>query len=148
MMLSAVERKNKRGREVFCDRRSGKRMRRKSFECSRILMEGENNMETVFTSANFDADVLGSEIPVVVDFFATWCGPCRMMAPVIEELAEEYDGKVKIGKLDVDENSDIAARYGVMSIPTIILFKDGEIFSKSVGLQDKEVLKNAIKEML
>ena len=81
-------------------------------------------METVFTSANFDADVLGSEIPVVVDFFATWCGPCRMMAPVIEELAEEYDGKVKIGKLDVDENSDIAARYGVMSIPTIILFKN------------------------
>ena len=148
MMLSAVERKNKRGREVFCDRRSGKRMRWKSFECSRILMEGENNMETVFTSANFDADVLGSEIPVVVDFFATWCGPCRMMAPVIEELAEEYDGKVKIGKLDVDENSDIAARYGVMSIPTIILFKDGEIFSKSVGLQDKEVLENAIKEML
>ena len=89
----------------------------------------ENNMETVFTSANFDADVLGSEIPVVVDFFATWCGPCRMMAPVIEELAEEYDGKVKIGKLDVDENSDIAARYGVMSIPTIILFKNGEVFS-------------------
>ena len=70
-------------------------------------MEGENNMETVFTSANFDADVLGSEIPVVVDFFATWCGPCRMMAPVIEELAEEYDGKVKIGKLDVDENSEL-----------------------------------------
>ena len=111
-------------------------------------MEGENNMETVFTSANFDADVLGSDIPVVVDFFATWCGPCRMMAPVIEELAEEYDGKVKIGKLDVDENSDVAARYGVMSIPTIILFKNGEIFSKSVGLQDKEVLENAIKEML
>ena len=108
-------------------------------------MEGENKMETVFTSANFDADVLGSEIPVVVDFFATWCGPCRMMAPVIEELAEEYDGKVKIGKLDVDENSDIAAR---LSIPTIILFKNGEVFSKSVGLQDKEVLENAIKEML
>ena len=102
-------------------------------------------MEAVFTSANFDADVLGSEIPVVVDSFATWCGPCRMMAPVIEELAEEYDGKVKIGKLDVDENSDIAAR---LSIPTIILFKNGEVFSKSVGLQDKEVLENAIKEML
>ena len=111
-------------------------------------MEGENNMETVFTSANFDADVLGSEIPVVVDFFATWCGPCRMMAPVIEELAEEYDGKVKIGKLDGDENSDIAARYGGMSIPTIILFKNGEVFSQSVGLKEKEVLENAIKEML
>ena len=83
-------------------------------------------------------DIIKGDKPVLVDFFATWCGPCRMMAPVIEELAEEYDGKVKIGKLDVDENSDIAARYGVMSIPTIILFKNGEVFSKSVGLQDKE----------
>ena len=105
-------------------------------------------MEAVFTSANFDTDVLGSDIPVVVDFFATWCGPCRMMAPAIAELAGEYAGKVKIGKLDVDENSDIAVRYGVMSVPTIILFKDGEIFSKSGGLQDKEVLENAIKELL
>ena len=98
--------------------------------------------------ANFLSEVIHSDKPVLMDFWAPWCGPCRMMAPVIEELAEEYDGKVKIGKLDVDENSDIAARYGVMSIPTIILFKDGEIFSKSVGLQDKEVLENAIKEML
>ena len=105
-------------------------------------------MEAVFTSANFDAEVLGSDIPVAVDFFATWCGPCKMLAPVIDELAEEYAGKVKIGKLDVDENSDIAVRYGVMSIPTIILFKNGEVISKSVGLQDKEVLENAIKKML
>ena len=100
------------------------------------------------TSESFDEEVLLSGKTVLVDFYADWCGPCRMMAPVIEELAEEYDGKVKIGKLDVDENSDIAARYGVMSIPTIILFKNGEVFSKSVGLQDKEVLENAIKEML
>ena len=100
-------------------------------------------MEAVFTSANFDVDVLGSDIPVVVDFFATWCGPCRMMAPVIEELAEEYDGKVKIGKLDVDENSDIAARYGVMSIPTIILFKDGEIQRDVVRNRDKKAGKPA-----
>lgn len=105
-------------------------------------------MEAVFTSANFDAEVLGSDLPVVVDFFATWCGPCRMMAPVIEELAETYAGRVKIGKIDVDQNSDIAVRYGVMSIPTIILFKNGEIVQKSVGLQEKEVLENAIKEML
>ena len=105
-------------------------------------------MSEMVTSSDFDEKVLKSDVPVLVDFFATWCGPCRMMAPAIAELAEEYAGKVKIGKLDVDENSDIAVRYGVMSVPTIILFKDGEIFSKSVGLQDKEVLENAIKEML
>lgn len=98
-------------------------------------------METVFTSANFDADVLGSEIPVVVDFFATWCGPCRMMAPVIEELAEEYDGKVKIGKLDVDENSDIAARYGVMSIPTIILLRTEKFFPRALDFRIKKFWK-------
>ena len=105
-------------------------------------------MDMKFTSANFDAEVLKSDMPVVVDFFATWCGPCKMMAPVIETLASEYDGKVKIGKLDVDENSDIAAKYGVMSIPTIILFKNGEAVKKTVGVQNKAVLENAIKELL
>ena len=105
-------------------------------------------MEMKLTSANFDAEVLKSDMPVVVDFFATWCGPCKMMAPVIETLASEYDGKVKIGKLDVDENSDIAAKYGVMSIPTIILFKNGEAVKKTVGVQNKAVLENAIKELL
>ena len=105
-------------------------------------------MEMKFTSANFDAEVLKSDMPVVVDFFATWCGPCKMMAPVIETLASEYDGKVKIGKLDVGENSDIAAKYGVMSIPTIILFKNGEAVKKTVGVQNKAVLENAIKELL
>ena len=104
-------------------------------------------MEVQITTENLEQYKSG-ELPLVVDLWATWCGPCRMIAPIVSKLAEEYDGKVKIGKLDVDENSDIAARYGVMSIPTIILFKDGEIFSKSVGLQDKEVLENAIKEML
>ncbi len=105
-------------------------------------------MEMKFTSANFDTEVLKSDIPVVVDFFATWCGPCKMMAPVIETLASEYAGKVKVGKLDVDENQDIAARYGVMSIPTILMFKNGQLVSKTVGVQNKAVLVNAINQMI
>lgn len=97
-------------------------------------------MEMKFTSENFDTEVLNSDKPVLVDFFATWCGPCKMMAPVVESLAKEYDGKVKVGKLDVDENEDIAARYGVMTIPTIILFKNGQILNKTVGVQSKNIL--------
>ena len=102
----------------------------------------------VFTSANFDAEVLGASMPVVVDFFATWCGPCKMMAPVMDQMVEEYGDKVKIGKLDVDESGDIAARYGVMNIPTIILFKNGEMVNKLVGLQNKNSMKKAIETLL
>lgn len=102
----------------------------------------------VFTSANFDAEVLGSSVPVVVDFFATWCGPCKMMAPVMDQMVEEYGDKVKIGKLDVDESGDIAARYGVMNIPTIILFKNGEAVSKLIGLQNKNSMKKAIETLI
>lgn len=105
-------------------------------------------MEMKFTSANFDTEVLAADRPAVVDFFATWCGPCKMMAPVIEALAAEYDGKVIVGKIDVDENPDIAARYGVMTIPTIILFKNGEIITKTIGVQSKDSLKAAIDNML
>ena len=135
-MLSAAERKNKRGREVFCDRRSGKRMRWKSFECSRILMEGENNMETVFTSANFDADVLGSEIPVVVDFFATWCGPCKVLSPTVEALGKELAGQVRVLKIDVDKNEALATQLRIQSVPTLIIFKKGEIVWRSSGVMD------------
>lgn len=105
-------------------------------------------MEMKFTSENFDAEVLNSDKLVLVDFFATWCGPCKMMAPVVEALAGEYDGKVKVGKLDVDEAGDIAARYGVMTIPTIILFKNGEIAYKTVGVQNKAVLTDALNAAL
>ena len=105
-------------------------------------------MEKVFTSANFDAEVLGSSMPVLVDFFATWCGPCKMMAPTIEKLAEEYEGKAVVGKLDVEESMDIAGRYGVMNIPTLIVFKNGEIVSKFVGLQNKNELKKALDAAL
>ncbi len=105
-------------------------------------------MEKIFTSANFDAEVLNASMPVLVDFFATWCGPCKMMAPAIEKLAEEYEGKAVVGKLDVDESMDIAGRYGIMNIPTLIIFKNGEIVSKFVGLQNKNELKKALDAVL
>ena len=105
-------------------------------------------MEMRFTSENFDAEVLNSDKPVLVDFFATWCGPCKMMAPVVESLAAEYDGRVKVGKLDVDESEDIAARYGVMTIPTIFLFKNGQILNKTVGVQSKDTLVKEIEAAL
>ncbi len=105
-------------------------------------------MEKIFTSANFDAEVLNSSMPVLVDFFAVWCGPCKMMAPAIEKLAEEYEGKAVVGKMDVDESMDIAGRYGIMNIPTLIIFKNGEIVSKFVGLQNKNELKKALDAAL
>ena len=83
-------------------------------------------MEYKFTDANFAAEVLQSDIPVLVDFYADWCGPCKMMAPIIKELAEAYAGKIKIGKLNVDENPNAAVQYKVMSIPTFLLFQNGE----------------------
>ena len=86
-----------------------------------------------FDGPGFEADVLGSPEPVVVDFYADWCGPCRMMTPVVEQLAAEFSGQVKIGKLDVDENQEIAIRYGVMGIPTLGLFRGGKMIDRMVG---------------
>ena len=94
-------------------------------------------MAKKFTSSNFNAEVLSSETPVLVDFWATWCGPCRMQGPIIDALAAEG---YNVGKLDVDENPDIARRYNVMSIPTLILFKNGEEVQRFVGVQTKEKL--------
>jgi len=89
---------------------------------------------------NFDAEVLKSDKPVLVDFYAEWCGPCKMMSPIIDELAKEYDGKIKIVKLNVDENQMTAGKYQVMSIPTLFIFKNGEIVEQMVGYQDKSAL--------
>ena len=100
------------------------------------------------TTANFEEEVLKSEIPVLVDFYADWCGPCQMMAPVIGQLAGEYEGRVKIGKLNVDENPDIAVQYKVMSIPTMIIFRNGEVFSKEVGASSKKEVEKAIGRAL
>jgi len=95
-------------------------------------------MEYKFTDQNFEEEVLKSELPVLVDFFAVWCGPCQMMAPVIEEMAKELEGKVKIGKMNVDESPQTAEKFGIMSIPTLILFKNGEPVKTLQGFRGKE----------
>jgi thioredoxin 1 len=96
------------------------------------------------TDATFDADVLKASGPVVVDFWAEWCGPCRMISPALEEISKSLDGKVKIVKLNVDENPGTASKYGIMSIPTLMLFKDGQLASRQVGAQPKAKLEQWI----
>ncbi len=103
-------------------------------------------MEKKFTTANFEAEVLKADKPVLVDFYADWCGPCRMMAPAIEALAEELADVAVIGKLNVDDNEEIAMQYGVMSIPTLIVFKNGQPVKKAVGVQAKDTVVKMINE--
>jgi thioredoxin len=91
-----------------------------------------------FTDGNFDQEVIKSDLPVLIDFWAVWCGPCRMIAPIVEELAVEYDGKVKIGKLDVDNNPNTAVKYGIRSIPSLLIFKGGEVVENIVGAVPKQ----------
>jgi thioredoxin 1 len=101
-----------------------------------------------FTDKNFQADVVSSTIPVLVDFWAPWCGPCKMVDPVVEEIAGEYEGKLKVGKLNTDDNRETAAKYGIMSIPTLMIFKGGEVVVRIVGAQPKRAIVEKIDEVL
>jgi thioredoxin 1 len=103
---------------------------------------------TPVTEQAFDTEVLKASVPVLVDFWATWCGPCKMIAPIVEDLAGEYAGRLKVVKLDVDENGGVAARYNVMSIPTLGIFRNGELIERIVGYMPKEQLKKRIDAAL
>ncbi len=96
--------------------------------------------ELTITKENFEAEVLHATVPVLVDFWAPWCGPCRMLAPTIAQIAEEYDGKIKVGKVNVDDEGDLAAQFGIASIPTVMIFKNGAVANTSVGVRTKAQL--------
>jgi len=104
--------------------------------------------EVTVTDATFDNDVIRSGIPVLVDFWAVWCGPCQMQNPILEEVAREFEGKAKVAKLNVDENPNSAAKYGIMSIPTLIIFKDGNMVKQMIGVQSKEILEEEINKLI
>lgn len=105
--------------------------------------------DVVFTDQNFQQEVLGEKnMPVLVDFWAPWCGPCRIVGPIVEEIAKEYQGKVKVGKMNVDENPNVSSTFGIMSIPTLLLFKNGQPVKSLIGAQPKETLKQAVDSVL
>lgn len=105
-------------------------------------------MALEFTDHNFNEKVIKSEKPVLVDFWAAWCGPCRMVGPIVDELAQEYAGKAEIGKVDVDNNQDISVEFGIRNIPTLLFFKNGEVVDKVVGVVPKEQLKEKLDALL
>ena len=105
-------------------------------------------MAIEITDANFKEIVLDSDKPVLVDFWATWCGPCRMVGPIVDELANDYDGKAVVGKVNVDENPNVASKYGIRSIPTILFMKNGEVADKSVGAVAKAQLASKLDELI
>jgi len=100
------------------------------------------------TDGNFEEEIVNSDIPAMVDFWAEWCGPCKMVGPVVEELAQEYKGKIKIAKMDVDSNRDTPAKFGIRNIPTLILFKDGEVAKMIIGAQPKSQIYGELKKLL
>ncbi|NOX46594.1 MAG: thioredoxin [Chlorobi bacterium] len=105
-------------------------------------------MALEFTDANFEELVLNAENPVLVDFWAEWCGPCRMVGPIVQEIGQDYEGKVVVGKLDVDSNPGVSAKFGIRNIPTILFFKGGQVVDKQVGAVPKQVLVNKLEAIM
>ena len=105
-------------------------------------------MEITLTESNFDQEVLQSSLPVMVDFWAVWCGPCKVLSPIVEELSDEYKDKVKVGKVNVDENNNLAMRYNVMSIPTLKFFKNGKMVGEMIGAAPKNVVEKELQKYL
>lgn len=105
-------------------------------------------MALEITDATFEETVLKSEKPVMVDFWAAWCGPCRMVGPIIDQISEEFEGKAVVGKVDVDANQEFAAKYGVRNIPTVLVFKDGEVVGRQVGVAPKDAYVDALESLL
>lgn len=108
----------------------------------------EIDMEYRFTNENFEQEVMRSEVPVLVDFYAEWCGPCRMMSPIVEEMAETYDGKIKVGKVNTDEYPELAQSFGVMSIPSFFFIKDGKVVDSAIGGMPKAVLNAKLENLI
>lgn len=106
------------------------------------------SLETTITSENFEQEVLKSSVPVLVDFWAEWCGPCRMVAPMLEEIARTYEGKIKVGKVNVDEQGELAGKFGIVSIPTLILFKDGKVVQQKVGALPRTQIESLFKDLI
>ena len=105
-------------------------------------------MEYKFTTANFEEEVIKSDIPVLVDFYADWCGPCKMMMPIVDKMAEKYDGKIKVGKVNSDEENQLAAKYNIMSIPSFLLFKNGELVDTLTGAMPADTLAGKLDSLL
>tara|TARA_Y100000748_G_scaffold288063_1_gene272679 strand:- start:3303 stop:3629 length:327 start_codon:yes stop_codon:yes gene_type:complete len=107
-----------------------------------------SNNVNEFTDENFDVDVAKSELPVLIDFWAAWCGPCKAIAPIIDEIAVEYEGKIKVGKVDVDKNQNTAMKYGVRSIPTLLIMKSGEVVNQIVGAVPRENITDILDKVI